>query len=92
MEERDIRSYVECYDGGNGNVKLRRLVSYDSKIKARYVRFEVLESDDAGFVPGPNWLPSRTDSLWCLVISRIWKIGCLLISRSVTRHQPEACV
>ena len=52
MEERDIRSYVECYDGGNGNVKLRRLVSYDSKIKARYVRFEVLESDDAGFVPG----------------------------------------
>lgn len=52
MEERDIRSYVECYDGGNGNVKLRRLVSYDSKIKARYVRFEVLESDDSGFVPG----------------------------------------
>ena len=52
MEERDIRSYVECYDGGNGNVKLRRLVSYDSKIKARYVRFEVLESDDAGFIPG----------------------------------------
>lgn len=52
MEERDIRSYVECYDGGNGNVKLRRLVSYDSKIKARYVRFEVLESDDAGLVPG----------------------------------------
>lgn len=52
MEERDIRSYVECYDGGNGNVKLRRLVSYDSKIKARYVRFEVLESDDAGFLPG----------------------------------------
>lgn len=52
MEERDIRSYVECYDGGNGPVKLRRLVSYDSKIKARYTRFEVLESDDAGFVPG----------------------------------------
>lgn len=52
MEERDIRSYVECYDGGNGHVKLRRLVSYDSKIKVRYVRFEVLESDDAGFVPG----------------------------------------
>lgn len=52
MEERDIRSYVECYDGGNGHVKLRRLVSYDSKIKARYTRFEVLESDDANFVPG----------------------------------------
>lgn len=52
MEERDIRSYVECYDGGNGNVKLRRLVSYDSKIKARYTRFEVLDSDDANFVPG----------------------------------------
>ena len=51
-EERDIRSYVECYDGGNGHVKLRRLVSYDSKIKARYIRFEVLESDDASFVPG----------------------------------------
>lgn len=54
MEERDIRSYVECYDGGNGPVKLRRLVSYDSKIKARYTRFEVLESDDAGFVPGTD--------------------------------------
>lgn len=52
MEERDIRSYVECYDGGNGHVKLRRLVSYDSKIKARYTRFEVLDSDDANFVPG----------------------------------------
>lgn len=52
MEERDIRSYIECYDGGNGHVKLRRLVSYDSKIKARYARFEVLESDDASFVPG----------------------------------------
>lgn len=52
MEERDIKSYVECYDGGNGNVKLRRLVSYDSKIKARYTRFEVLDSDDASFVPG----------------------------------------
>ncbi len=52
MEERDIRSYVECYDGGNGPVKLRRLVSYDSKIKARYTRFEVLDSDDANFVPG----------------------------------------
>lgn len=52
MEERDIMSYVECYDGGNGPVKLRRLVSYDSKIKARYTRFEVIDSDDAGFVPG----------------------------------------
>ena len=52
MEERDIRSYIECYDGGNGHVKLRRLVSYDSKIKARYTRFEVLDSDDASFVPG----------------------------------------
>lgn len=52
MEERDIRAYVECYDGGNGPVKLRRLVSYDSKIKARYTRFEVLDSDDANFVPG----------------------------------------
>ncbi len=45
---------IECYDGGNGHVKLRRLVSYDSKIKARYTRFEVLESDDAGFVPGTD--------------------------------------
>lgn len=65
MEERDIRSYVECYDGGNGNVKLRRLVSYDSKIKARYVRFEVLESDDAGFVPGQR-LSTLPDG-WSLV-------------------------
>lgn len=54
MEERDIKSYIECYDSGSGNVKLRRMVSYDSKIKARYTRFEVLESDDAGFVPGTD--------------------------------------
>lgn len=52
MEERDIKSYIECYDSGSGNVKLRRMVSYDSKIKARYTRFEVLDSDDASFVPG----------------------------------------
>lgn len=52
MEERDIKSYIECYDSGSGNVKLRRMVSYDSKIKARYTRFEVLDSDDSGFVPG----------------------------------------
>lgn len=52
MEERDIRAYVECYDRGDGPVKLRRLVSYDSKIKARYTRFEVVDSDNADFVPG----------------------------------------
>ena len=83
MEERDIRSYVECYDGGNGNVKLRRLVSYDSKIKARYVRFEVLESDDAGFVPKMNWLPSPKASLWFRAISLILKIVCFSPERSV---------
>lgn len=52
MEERDIKSYIECYDSGSGNVKLRRMVSYDSKIKARYTRFEVVDSDSADFVPG----------------------------------------
>lgn len=52
MEERDIKSYIECYDSGSGNVKLRRMVSYDSKIKARYTRFEVVDSDNADFVPG----------------------------------------
>lgn len=52
MEERDIKSYIECYDSGSGNVKLRRMVSYDSKIKARYTRFEVVDSDNVGFVPG----------------------------------------
>ena len=52
MEERDIRAYVECYNRGDGPVKLRRLVSYDSKIKARYTRFEVVDSDNADFVPG----------------------------------------
>lgn len=67
MEERDIRSYVECYDGGNGHVKLRRLVSYDSKIKARYTRFEVLDSDDVGFVPGTGLatLPDRFSLVPC---------------------------
>lgn len=52
MEERDIKSYIECYDSGSGNVKLRRMVSYDSKIKTRYTRFEVVDSDNADFVPG----------------------------------------
>lgn len=52
MEERDIKSYIECYDSGSGNVKLRRMVSYDSKIKARYTRFEVVDSDNADFIPG----------------------------------------
>lgn len=52
MEERDIKSYIECYDSGSGNVKLRRMVSYDSKIKARYTRFEVVDSDNADFVLG----------------------------------------
>lgn len=52
MEERDIKSYIECYDSGSGNVKLRRMVSYDSKIKARYTRFEVVDSNNVGFVPG----------------------------------------
>lgn len=52
MEERDIKSYIECYDSGSGNVKLRRMVSYDSKIKVRYTRFEVVDSDNADFVPG----------------------------------------
>lgn len=52
MEERDIKSYIECYDSGSGNVKLRRMVSYDSRIKARYTRFEVVDSDNADFVPG----------------------------------------
>ena len=52
MEERNIKSYIECYDSGSGNVKLRRMVSYDSKIKARYTRFEVVDSDNADFVPG----------------------------------------
>lgn len=65
MEERDIMSYVECYDGGNGPVKLRRLVSYDSKIKARYTRFEVIDSDDAGFVPGQRL--STLPAEWSLV-------------------------
>lgn len=54
MEERDIKSYIECYDSGSGNVKLRRMVSYDSKIKARYTRFEVVDSDNADFVPGTS--------------------------------------
>lgn len=54
MEERDIKSYIECYDSGSGNVKLRRMVSYDSKIKARYTRFEVVDSDNADFVPGAS--------------------------------------
>lgn len=52
MEERDIRSYVECYDGGNGNVKIRRIVSYDAKANERHVRYEVVESDNGGLVPG----------------------------------------
>lgn len=65
MEERDIRSYVECYDGGNGNVKIRRIVSYDAKANERHVRYEVVESDNGGFVPGQR-LSTLPDG-WSLV-------------------------
>ena len=65
MEERDIRSYVECYDGGNGNVKVRRIVSYDAKANERHVRYEVVESDNGGFVPGQR-LSTLPDG-WSLV-------------------------
>lgn len=65
MEERDIKSYIECYDSGSGNVKLRRMVSYDSKIKARYTRFEVLDSDNGGFAPGQRI--STLPTGWSLV-------------------------
>lgn len=65
MEERDIKSYIECYDSGSGNVKLRRMVSYDSKIKARYTRFEVLDSDNGGFTPGQRI--STLPTGWSLV-------------------------
>lgn len=65
MEERDIKSYIECYDSGSGNVKLRRMVSYDSKIKARYTRFEVVDSDNGGFTPGQRI--STLPTGWSLV-------------------------
>lgn len=65
MEERDIRSYVECYDGGNGNVKVRRIVSYDAKIGDRYTRYEVMESDNGGFIPGQRL--STLPAGWSLV-------------------------
>lgn len=65
MEERDIKSYIECYDSGSGNVKLRRMVSYDSKIKARYTRFEVVDSDNGGFAPGQRI--STLPTGWSLV-------------------------
>lgn len=52
MEDRDIESFVECYDSGEGNVKVRRVVSYDAKANERHVRYEVLDSDNADFVPG----------------------------------------
>lgn len=65
MEERDIKSYIECYDSGSGNVKLRRMVSYDAKANERHVRYEVLDSDNGGFTPGQRI--STLPTGWSLV-------------------------
>lgn len=65
MEARDIRSFVECHDTGDGNVKIRRIVSYDAKANERHVRYEVVESDNGGFVPGQR-LSTLPDG-WSLV-------------------------
>ena len=65
MESRDIESYIECHDTGDGNVKVRRIVSYDAKIGDRYTRYEVMESDNGGFVPGQRL--STLPAEWSLV-------------------------
>lgn len=65
MEERDIKSYIECYDSGEGNVKVRRVVSYDAKANERHVRYEVLDSDNGGFTPGQRI--STLPTGWSLV-------------------------
>lgn len=65
MEERDIESFVECYDSGEGNVKVRRVVSYDAKANERHVRYEVLDSDNGGFTPGQRI--STLPTGWSLV-------------------------
>lgn len=65
MEERDIRSYIECHDTGDGNVKVRRIVSYDAKIGDRYTRYEVMESDNGGFIHGQRL--STLPAGWSLV-------------------------
>lgn len=65
MEDRDIESFVECYDSGEGNVKVRRVVSYDAKANERHVRYEVLDSDNGGFAPGQRI--STLPTGWSLV-------------------------
>lgn len=65
MEDRDIESFVECYDSGEGNVKVRRIVSYDAKANERHVRYEVLDSDNGGFTPGQRI--STLPTGWSLV-------------------------
>lgn len=65
MEDRDIESFVECYDSGEGNVKVRRVVSYDAKANERHVRYEVLDSDNGGFTPGQRI--STLPTGWSLV-------------------------
>lgn len=65
MEDRDIESFVECYDSGEGNVKVRRVVSYDAKANERLVRYEVLDSDNGGFTPGQRI--STLPTGWSLV-------------------------
>lgn len=65
MEDRDIEFFVECYDSGEGNVKVRRVVSYDAKANERHVRYEVLDSDNGGFTPGQRI--STLPTGWSLV-------------------------
>ena len=56
---------MECYDSGEGNVKVRRVVSYDAKANERHVRYEVLDSDNGGFTPGQRI--STLPTGWSLV-------------------------
>lgn len=65
MEDRDIESFVECYDSGEGNVKVRRIMSYDAKANERHARYEVLDSDNGGFTPGQRI--STLPTGWSLV-------------------------
>lgn len=57
MEERDIKSFTECFVLGNGKrVKTDHIISYDSKISARHEEWLITRSEDEDVIVGDSYL------------------------------------
>lgn len=52
MEDRDIEVTTECYDTGNGKVKLEVLTSWDGNIGERTKRYRVIDTNDDAILIG----------------------------------------